>query len=231
MSMSKPEEKRRAIDLRRHGLSYREIRQQVPVAKATLSLWLRSVGLSRPQRQRLTEKRLAAAQRGWEKLRRERLERVARTMAEAEQEAMRRLDECDILWIMGTVLYWAEGTKLKDWRTSALVEFSNTDLRMLLIAREWLLCSCGVDDSAIVYTLQIHQSADVSEVCRFWERHLHLTSGQIRTYLKRHNPAPHRKNTGTAYYGTIKMIVRRSTDLNHRIAGWIRRLAAHWGVG
>ena len=57
--MSKPEEKWKAVELRRKGLSYREILQHVPVAKSTLSLWLRTVGLSRPQTQRLTEKRLA----------------------------------------------------------------------------------------------------------------------------------------------------------------------------
>lgn len=114
--MSKPEEKRRAIELRTQGLSYREIRRQVPVAKATLSLWLRAVGLSRPQQQRLTEKRLAAARRGWEKLRHERLERVTQATADAAQEATRRIDERDMLWLIGTVLCWAKGTKSKAWR-------------------------------------------------------------------------------------------------------------------
>src|SRR5207247_3622548 len=53
--MAKPVERERAIELRRHGLSYREIRAQVPVAKSTLSLWLRQVGLANAQRQRLAD--------------------------------------------------------------------------------------------------------------------------------------------------------------------------------
>jgi len=117
--MSKPLEKLKAIELRKAGLSYREIREQVPVAKATLSLWLRTVGLSRPQKQRLTEKKLAAAQRGWEKLRRERVERVAQTVAEAELEAARLIAVPDSLWLLGTALYWAEGSKPKVWRVQS----------------------------------------------------------------------------------------------------------------
>ena len=52
--------KERAIKLRREGLSYSEILQKIPVAKSTLSLWLRSIGLSKKQVQRLTEKKLLA---------------------------------------------------------------------------------------------------------------------------------------------------------------------------
>lgn len=85
--MAKREEKRRAVELRRLGLSYREIRERVPVATSTLSLGLRSVELSQAQRQRLAAKKLAGARRGPEKIRRLRLERLARVMSEAEAEA------------------------------------------------------------------------------------------------------------------------------------------------
>lgn len=54
--IQKIEEKKKAIELRKQGLSYREILEQIPVAKSSLSLWLRSVGLSKKQKQRLTEK-------------------------------------------------------------------------------------------------------------------------------------------------------------------------------
>ena len=41
--------KEKAIKLRRRGYSYREIMREIPVAKSTLSEWLRSVGLSKHQ--------------------------------------------------------------------------------------------------------------------------------------------------------------------------------------
>lgn len=113
--MSKPEEKRRAIELRRQGRSYREILERVPVTKSTLSL--RSVGLSQRQRQRLAAKKLAGARRGAKELRRGRLVRAVRTTAAAELEAARYLANRDLLWAVGTALYWAEGFKPKPWRS------------------------------------------------------------------------------------------------------------------
>ncbi len=228
--MSKPDERRRAIELRRLGLSYREIRQSIPVAKATLSLWLRSVGLARRQVQRLTEKRLAAGRRGAEKVHRERLERVRRTMAEAEHEAASRIQAGDWLWLLGTALYWAEGEKPKEWARSPLVSFTNMDLRMILMVRQWLLQCCSVSVPQLGYGLYIHERADIRTAVNYWAQHLRVPPEELRICPKRHNPSTRRKNTGRSYYGTIRVIVRRSTYLNHRIAGWIRGLTKYCGV-
>ena len=48
--------KEKAVKFRKQGLSYSEILKQIPVAKSTLSLWLKSVNLSNKQSQRLAEK-------------------------------------------------------------------------------------------------------------------------------------------------------------------------------
>lgn len=228
--MSKPLEKQKAIDLRRAGCSYREIRQHVPVAKATLSLWLRTVGLSRPQKQRLTEKRLAASRRGSEKLRRERIERVSATMSSAEAEALRWIEANDLRWMLGTALYWAEGSKPKPWRTATRVGFSNMDPHMIRIVRAWLLRYCAVEALGLEYRLQIHEGANIPAALAFWAAELAIPADRIRVTLKRHNPKPQRKNIGEAYYGTMQMRVPRSTLLNHRIAGWTRGLIKHCGV-
>ena len=53
-----------ALNLRKQGFSYSEILERIPVAKSTLSLWLREVGLSKRQKQHLTQKKLDAAWRG-----------------------------------------------------------------------------------------------------------------------------------------------------------------------
>ena len=66
--------KKKAIVLRKKGLTYSEILKQVPVAKSTLSLWLRSVGLSKRQKQNITRKKLLAARRGGEARRKKRIE-------------------------------------------------------------------------------------------------------------------------------------------------------------
>jgi transposase len=58
------EYKAKAILLRKQGKTYREILIEIPIAKSTLSDWLRSVELSKPQKQRYTQLRKEAALRG-----------------------------------------------------------------------------------------------------------------------------------------------------------------------
>lgn len=43
-----------AIELRKQGLSYREIRKSINVSKSTLSLWLKDIELTEQQKKRLT---------------------------------------------------------------------------------------------------------------------------------------------------------------------------------
>jgi len=78
--------KDKAIDLRKQGLSYSEILKKIPVAKSTLSDWLHSVGLSKNQKQRITEKKLAAIKRGGEAKRRKRIEKTKKIKIKAISE-------------------------------------------------------------------------------------------------------------------------------------------------
>lgn len=224
-------ERRLAVELRRRGRSYREIREFVPVSKSSLSLWLRSVTLTAAQRKRLAEKKLTSGRKGAEKLRAMRLERLRGIMEDAGREARVRLRQRDLLWAVGVALYWAEGSKPKPWRTKDRFEFTNMDPVMLLLVRKWLMKYCRVPPSDFTYAVCIHKGADIAAAQRFWSRQLGTPRGSLRTYFKRPNPFTRRHNSGVGYYGTIRMSVRRSAVLIHRIIGWIRVVAEFWGVG
>lgn len=228
--MAKPIERERAIELRRHGLSYREIRAQVPVAKSTLSLWLRQVGLARAQRQRLTERKLAAARRGSQKRHAECLARIAAIHNSAIQEARELIQATDVMWAVGTTLNWAEGAKTKPWRSHARFQFTNMDPLTIALVRCWLRRYCNVDESDLLFDIYIHENADVESARMHWMRHLGILKSQLRTYFKKHNSNPRRYNVGRTYYGTIRITVRKSTALSHRIEGWIKAIAEHCGV-
>lgn len=163
-------------------------------------------------------------------VRRERLERETRTMVVAEAEARHRIEAKDWHWMLGTALYWAEGSKPKPWRTATRVSFSNMDVHMIRIVRAWLAEYCTVETRDLEYRLHIHEKADIASAVAFWASQLAIPAARIRVTLKRHNPKPQRKNTGETYYGTMQMRVPRSTSLSHRIAGWTRGLINHCGV-
>jgi hypothetical protein len=223
-------EREQAIALRRQGLSYREIRGQIPVAKSTLSLWLRQVGLAKAQRQRLTQRKLAAAIRGSKKLHAQWLARVASIHSAAMREGVELLRTGDVMWAIGTALYWAEGAKTKPWRTHTRFQFTNTDPVTIALVRSWLQRYCGVDDADIHFDICIHENADVESARIHWMRTLNIAENRLRIYFKRHNPDPRRYNVGRTYYGTMRMTVKKSTALSHRIEGWIGAIAARCGV-
>mgnify|MGYP003386880402 CR=1 FL=1 len=217
----KLKERERAIDLRREGLSYSEILKQVPVAKSTLSVWLGDVGLTTKQKQRLTEKRLSAARRGGLVRHTQRIESTNRIHTKAVAE-VRRISRRD-LWLLGIALYWAEGSKQKEHNPSSGIIFSNSDHRMVMVFRRWLI-SLGVSESDIYYSIYLHSTHAhrASEIKQFWERALGLAPSSIeKVYFKNSTPSTNRKNVKNEYYGLVRLRVRRSTNLNRMIAGWV----------
>lgn len=216
----KTKEKSEAIKLRKRGLSYSEILKKIPVAKSTLSLWLRSIGLAKSQKQRLTEKKLAAMRRGWEARRRKRLLITEEIKTKARNE-IGKISKRE-LWLIGTALYWAEGAKEKD--KSMAVKFSNSDPQMIKLFLEWLLKICKIPTENIYFEIYLHKNAvnRKKEVQNYWTETTNFPLSQFQKIIwKKHNLNPKRKNIGKSYYGQLRICVRKSTNLNRKIAGWI----------
>lgn len=211
-------EKERAIALRKKGLSYREILSKVFVAKSTLGLWFKGVGLSKAQKQRLTQKRIDAALRG---AARRKEQRILATQASAHlaREEFKRIKNQG-LWLAGIMLYWAEGAKQKVTNVSQPVKFSNSDPAMIRLFLRWLDTIVGIPSQDILCELYIHRTGNVEKATQYWNSHLMpLKIGPI--YYKQNKILTLRKNTGEGYNGLVTLRIRKSTDLNRKISAWI----------
>jgi hypothetical protein len=79
----------------------------------------------------------------------------------------------------------------------------------------------GTPKEDAIFRVYIHESADVESAQRFWLEVTGASADQFRTpALKRHNPKTIRKNIGDDYHGCLRIDVRRSSSLYHRIEGW-----------
>ena len=216
----KTEWREKAVALRRKGLTYNEILKKIPVAKSTLSLWLREVGLARPQLQRISEKRKAAQKTGAAAKRRIRVERTQRIHDMARKE-IGNLSKRE-LYLVGATLYWAEGSKAKPHSVSTGVDFGNTDPEMIRLFLFWLRTVLQISSDRIHSSLylNINHQHRLPEVVRHWEE---ITKMKIRyVYYKKHNPKKtYRKNISDTYFGTLRIRVSESTDLQRKIQGWI----------
>ena len=151
----KTDQKARAISMRKQGLTYSEIRRDIPVAKSTLSLWFHDVGLAEHQKQRITAKRIEGQKRGAEARRTQRI-KVQHDIWSAAEKEIGELSRRE-LWLIGIALYWAEGAKEKTWRTGARLIFSNSDPRMIRAFVAWIKEFAGVKYGDIQFLLIEHR--------------------------------------------------------------------------
>ncbi|MFA5745188.1 MAG: hypothetical protein WC887_03175 [Candidatus Paceibacterota bacterium] len=213
-------EKKRAIQLRKQGQTYGEISKKIKVSKSTLSLWLRDVKVPVEFISRIQQKKLDAVKLGWEARRKERIDRTHRITVSAQQEVKRLMS--DPLWLVGVALYWAEGHKEKLWRTGTLVTFTNMDADTIILFRSWCRKFLDVSNDDFVCTLYIHDSrrAQSNEMKKWWAQKLTISPESIAVYYKKSVKKHVRHNDADDYHGVLRVRVRRSIDMNRRIAGW-----------
>ena len=228
----KKNEKIRAVELRKQGLSYSEILKAVNVSKSTLSLWLRNTTLDENTRFILKEKLVSAQKLGAEAKRRQRIEKVLQIerLSMSEIPALSK----DDVFLMGIMLYWAEGTKIRKGSISQRVEFSNSDPNMCRFFMKWLKVCLDIPDNDIVPCIYIHESKNSMQekVLLHWSQQINFPKDKFgRTCLtKTVYPRKNKRRNRPKYYGQLRIRVKRSTDLNRKIAGWTKGICFKSGV-
>lgn len=224
-------QKEKAISLRKKGFTYSEILREVPVAKSTLSLWLRAVGMSKRQEQKFTLKKREASKRGGLARRKQRLDITDKIRKKAIED-INSISSRE-LWLMGTMLYWAEGSKAKEHFPSQGIIFSNSDPMMIRLFLKWLDSCLNVTKEDITLEIYIHQSSAgrIKECKKFWATTTGFPEANFdKIYFKKDKLKTRRKNKGDKYFGLVRIRVKKSTNLNRQIEGWIRGVCLQCGV-
>jgi len=217
----KIEQRNKAIELRKQGFSYSEILKEIPVAKSSLSLWLKSVKLANSQKQRLTNKKLASALKGAKKRKDDRI-KITKEIKDKAQKEVGKLTNRE-LWLVGIALYWGEGSKEKDYRPGSGMQFSNSDPFMIKIFIEWLLKIIKVSKEKIYFEIYIHENHknNTNRAIDYWSKHTGFPKNFFfRIYFKKNKLKTNRRNTKNNYFGLLRVRVKNSSELNRRIAGW-----------
>jgi hypothetical protein len=214
--------KEKAIKLRKSGKTYSEITKELSVAKSTLSGWLRDVGISKNQKQAFTEKKRLASLRGGLARRNKRIETVNKIVGIAEKE----INDVSLreLWLIGIALYWAEGSKEKEYSPGVGVRFSNSDPRMISLFLKWLIKICNLSRDEICLELYVHDlyKKEAPRFKSFWSKKTGFPVEHFsRVYFKKGNIKTKRKNCGELYNGLLCVRVLGSSTLNRKIQGWI----------
>lgn len=207
--------KEQAIVLRQKGSTYSEIMAVVPVAKSSLSLWLKDLPLTQSEKTALKNRTDANISRGRIKvsgiLHARRLSREKEQLLEAREVFKKYVDVP--FFHTGVALYWAEGGK----RTSQW-QFVNSDGDMQRLMVLWLIQFVGVIKKDIRFRLYIHKPYQ-SEACDLWWcKTLQISPRQfLKTIIKPSNLGVKKRPN---YHGCLRIEVRKSKSLLNKMRFW-----------
>lgn len=211
------------------GLTYSEILEQIPVAQSSISLWCRSVPLTFKQTKRIQKIRTEGIKNGA-------LTRHNNAIKLKEDIILKSAGEIsDIsdrdLWLIGIALYWAEGSKQKTKTVSQGIKFTNSDPSMIKLFDIWLTKVIKIDPAIIDYEIYLHESMkqEKSRVISYWSKILEKPRAKFdRIYLKKNIIT--KSYPKSDYKGVVRIVVKKSTNLNRQISGWQQGIVHSCGI-
>mgnify|MGYP003580958018 CR=1 FL=1 len=217
----KIQEKNKAIRMRKQGKTYTDILRVIPVAKSTLGIWLKDAKLSVPEKQKFTLAKKLASLRGGQAKKKQRVKKQEEIINKAKFE-ITSISPRE-LFLIGVVLYWAEGAKEKEYRPGSTFEFSNMDPKMIQVFLVWLLEVCKIDKNMLIFNIFLHQThrSRVREVRKYWSKVTGFPKKNFSAvYWKKNKLPTNRKNREEKYHGVLKIKVKKSSGLVRKVAGW-----------
>ncbi|MCR4263943.1 MAG: helix-turn-helix domain-containing protein [Candidatus Roizmanbacteria bacterium] len=211
----------KALLLRKSGMSYSQIKNELGVSKSTLSYWLRSFPLSKERIRELRDRNEKRIERYRETMLLKRQKRLD-IVYDEEKSKLLPLSEREII-IGGMFLYWGEGSK----STFDKVCISNTDPQIIRFALYWITHSLKVPKKKIHVSLHLYNDMNVKRMLRYWSILLKINENQFnKPYIKQTSSE---RITHRGYrYGTCNLIVH-NTALKERILMGIKSIADYFG--
>ena len=208
-------EKTRAIEMRKKGMSYRDILKEVHVAKSSLSLWLKDLPLTRREKQSLKKRRDSNISRG--RIRAGAQNRKNRLLREHEYYEEAKIEFAKVMhepfFHIGISLYWAEGAK----RNNQFF-FMNSDHDMIETMILWLETYCNYSRLQLRYRLFIHKPYAHEHIEQFWMKTLRVTDAQFTKTI--HKPTNLGVKKRPNYKGCLRIEVPKSNKLLCKMKFW-----------
>ena len=207
----KYKEKLKAIELRKSGLSYKEILANIVVSKSTLSIWLRRIKLTKEQKNRLLNKAERAMYEAAKRKVSARIERTKIIIKKGTEEV--EVFKKNPLFLVGVALYWAEGAK----NPVESVKFANSDDKMITLMMRWFREICRVPEEKFRIHIHMHSLHIRKNIMKYWSK---ITGIPIEQFYKPYiKPTSLGQRKNILYNGTCSIVVN-DKHLFRRIKGW-----------
>lgn len=204
--------KERALRFRKQGNSYGDIVKKLGISKSTASYWLRNVPLSPEHRAKYYTKQIQILTLG-PKSQKVRRSREVETILQAAKEEIKFPLSGQTLLLMGAALYWGEGSKGNS------TQITNSDPALILFMVHWIEKVLGISSKNLKARLNIYPQQNELLIKKFWSMLTGIPFKNFgKSYVKPLNKGYKKNNL---YYGTIRVEIPKSSNIRHRIFGWI----------
>ena len=209
ISATPQDTKRIAVDLRKKGYSYSEIKDFISIPKSTLGLWLKGLKLSPLQMERVRQKRILGSRRGAEKKRL----LTSNAISKIQDDSSKQISEISKreLWFMGLMLYWKNQSE-KDLRSG--VHFSSSNSAHIKLFLKWLTQIGNIKNDELFFDI-IDNSKKRNDSIAYWSNITKFPRSIFtRFYVQK------------SVSNMLRIRVRGSSMLARQIAGWINGLTS-----
>lgn len=211
-------EKQKARILRKKGYSINQIVKETGFTKASVSVWVRDIVLTKYQRIKLSERG-----RSVESIERRRINRLANE-AERRQIIIDRAKKdftsisLEQLKLIGVILYLGEGGKTG----RSMARLANSDPSVIKIMMRFFREICNVPESKFRGHIHTFAHANVGKTEKYWSKISGIPRSQFfKTYIKASAASLQKRES--LPFGTFDICVC-STELFLTIRGWIERV-------
>ncbi|HVZ67084.1 MAG TPA: hypothetical protein VG917_02380 [Patescibacteria group bacterium] len=216
------EDKIKAQELRRQGLSYQEILKTIHVSKDTLSRWCKDIPLTEEQKTRLINNRHLGQHKGSlkaaENKRKSRVERINKIKIQAKKE-LGQLKNRD-RFIAGIALYAGEGNKADHGE----IIFTNADPKLISFMAQWLIEFTEIPINKFRGAIWIHEGSSEMDAKKFWSDTSGIPLSQFRkTYISKPKDGSKKVRKNIHQYGIFSIRLSNS-EAHRKIMGWIYAL-------
>lgn len=207
-----------AQNLRRKGLSYKEILQHVSVSKDTLSRWCKDIQLTEEQKERLLQNKQFGQKKGsLVAAENKRKKRISTTLAihhQAKKEVGQLSDRDKFL--LGVALYAGEGYKM-----DGKVGFTNADPKIIAFMVNWFLRFGEISEGKIRGAIWLHEGLNEEQAKDFWSQLTGIPLQQFhKTYIAKNKMDSKKIRKNLHEYGIFSIRIADS-QLHRKIMGWI----------
>ncbi|KKS84599.1 MAG: hypothetical protein UV60_C0018G0009 [Parcubacteria group bacterium GW2011_GWA2_43_11] len=169
--MTRIDDKKHAIFLRRKGYSYSFIKEKIPVSKSTLSAWLSSVPYkANPETIQKIGKARAISGEVKAKIKMNSIE-------EAKHEAKKEIGKIDKrdLFMLGLGLYLGEGSK-----TEGIIRIINSNPDIICLSLAWFKKVCCLKNENFAIRLHLYPDNDKEKCIAYWSKITGIPSAQFQ---------------------------------------------------